>query len=121
MNKPNICYSYFASPIEGQLYEVNTEDGIGITFDCGVVVLLAGGETLVHKTFHTSGKGYDDEVGTFVRHSRQHALDFCAKVNARGWIDLAHWEPLPERDSLEERWAGYAREDAVERAGYFVR
>lgn len=102
---------YVASVLEGQLYQINTEDGRGITFDCLVTVDVQG-TTYVHKTFYASGKGTDSEVGDYVRQSRSEAQAFADKVNARGRIDLAYWELLVDHsDSLEERWAGYAAEE----------
>jgi len=119
--------SYNAGILESDLYECNTEDGVGITFDCRVVadVNIDGKvKTYVHKTFFAAGAGTCREEGSgaeipCVRRSRDAALEFAAKVNARGEIDLTHWEELDESGpSLEERLAASSAEENAERHGY---
>lgn len=111
-------YSYTASVVEGLLYEIDVEDGVAVTFDCLVEVLLPGNVRMIHKTFYASGRGKDERGCTYLAYSRSEAQRFADRVNARGYIDLRYWEPAPEpTDTLEERLEGYAREEQIERNG----
>ena len=115
-------YNYNASVLESDLYECPTEDGIGITFDCQVVADVSVGgtvKTYIHKTFLALGAGADDDGVPHVLRSRDEALEFAAKVNAKGVIDLAHWDEFDANagPSLEERFSTYAQQEDAERHG----
>jgi hypothetical protein len=116
-------YNYNAQPLEGDLYECPTEDGIGITFDCLVTADVSHGgklTTYTHKTFLARGAGtYRDEHGQetpCIKQSRAEAQAFADAVNAVGVIDLDEWEETSGPDStLEERLAVYAAQEQAER------
>lgn len=109
--------------VEGNLYEVNLEDGIGLTFDTVVRIRLSNGDTYQHRSFYASGKGTctDPETGrkeNTICRSRELAQVFAARIEAKGEVDLDLWDKVPQPESLESRLDGYAMEEAMERAGY---
>jgi hypothetical protein len=114
-------HNYFAYAVEGPLYSFAAEDGEAFSFDTGVEVLVSDGmrpRRYIHKKFYASGKCEDPEGLMHVAPSRAIANAFASKVNAADYIDLDYWEPVPPEDeSLEERLAGYAREEEIERNG----
>ena len=105
---------------EGGLYEVRGEDCSHFVFDSFIVATLADGRQLVSKTLCVRGAIQDDEEGFFYpnRNYKAQVSAFIERVQRRGVIDSDLWSEMPQEDSLEERWAGYAQEEEMERRGW---
>ncbi len=112
------------SPAEGQLRSVWGEDGELIVFDTQAIAVLddghgGAGAEYVHATFLVPGAVQGPDGMLPNRNYRDRAEAFCQRVEARGFIDLAHWVPV-RRSSYEEREGYNLKCEADERrwAGY---
>ena len=111
-----------ASRSEGPLYTVQGEDQDLYVFDSTVSVLASNGKVYVHKTFTVKGfnpAGQDDEGEWYCNtpnfNYKNEVQAFIARIEARGVINLAHWEELVT-ESFAEREAYNRRCEADERA-----
>ena len=91
-----------ASVLEGNLYEVITEDARVASFHSDVLAVAADGRKFLHVAFLSKGDVNDEEGYRHAVDSREDAQAFAYKVADRGFIDTALWEeyvvaPLEER------------------------
>lgn len=107
---------------EGPLYTVQGEDEPLTVFDSTVTVMAADGKVYIHKTFTV--KGYvaagQDEDGEWHhnapnRNYKAQVQAFISRIEARGVIDLQHWDEFHE-ETPEQREAYNLKVEADERA-----
>ena len=120
--RPQMMTIVNASRSEGPLYTVQGEDQNLYVFDSTVSVLASNGKVYIHKTFTVKGYHPAQEVGdgdwayaTPNFNYKTEVQAFIAKIEARGTIDLNHWEELVT-ESFAEREAYNRRCEADERA-----
>jgi hypothetical protein len=103
--------------VQGNLYEISTEDGIAHVFDTEIAAFL-GKDVWVLRNFVVKGYGVDEEVGCFPnRNYRNQAQVIVDRILARGVIDTTHWVKV-STPSLEEREAYNLRREREEAAGW---
>lgn len=90
---------------ETAAYAITTEDGLASTWDyyvCLTTPTSRDCREMIHfKRFH--------------RGNRLGAEELAATIRAAGTIDPQYWVEAEERDTLEERFAQYAEEEAWDR------
>jgi hypothetical protein len=104
---------------QGGLYEVRGEDCSHFVFDSHIVATLADGRQLVSLTLFVSGEVKCEDG--FSRPNYNYKNEVAAlleRVQRRGVIESDLWSEMPQEESLEERWAGYAEEEEMERRGW---
>lgn len=124
MSKGNTIRVRYVNRSEGPLYTARGEDGDLAVFDCAVTVLAVDGKVYRHKVFNVPGAieqidGDGFKMGFKIPNFRykEQVQRFIAKVEARGIIDLRHWEEVRE-ESQGEREAYNLRCEQEERMGF---
>jgi hypothetical protein len=103
------------SATEGPLYAVHFEDSVGTCYDWSFEARGADGKRYVLRTYRVEGCYRDEEEGFLCpnRRARDEALRFAACVEARGSIDPALWDEVPDRDALRELKKSWSAEEAA--------
>jgi hypothetical protein len=102
---------------EGSLYGVSGECGPLNCFCCGVVARAAG-KWYRHSTFVVMGHEMTEDGWNVPNwNAKNEAEAFARKVEARGEIALAHWEPVQDPPSLEAVLADEYVREQCERMG----
>lgn len=118
INKPDVQFNIQ----EGNLFEVNTEDGVGHYPLSFVVVTVPkeGQESVSYLYpcgFLASMENFEDEY--LLVDSRSKCNDFIDKVKAVGSINPEKWEIYqPEPRDLEAKWRQDFEEEQLERRHY---
>src|ERR1700752_4002647 len=103
------------SAVEGPLYAVQFEDSVGHCYDWSFEARGVDGKRYVLRTHRVEGCYRDEEEGVLCpnRRAREEALRFAAIVEARGSIDPARWDEVPDRDALRELTTSWGAEEAA--------
>jgi hypothetical protein len=101
------------SAVEGPLYAVEFEDSVGTCYDWSFEARGADGKRYVLRSYRVEGCVRNEEGFLSPNYSaRSQAARFVERVEARGSIDPALWEEVPERDSLRELMESWGAEEA---------
>jgi hypothetical protein len=101
------------TPIEGPLYAVQLEDSIGHCYDWSFEARGVDGKRYVLRDHHVEGTVRGEEGCLCPNYqARSQALHFADRVEARGSIDPALWDVVPDHDALRELREAWGAEEA---------
>jgi len=101
------------SAVEGPLYAVQFEDSVGYCYDWSFEVRGTDGKRYVLRGHRIEGAVRCDEGFFCPNHqARGQAERFAQRVEARGSINLALWDEVPDRDTLRELMDSWGAEEA---------
>lgn len=84
----------FVELLDGDLYEVNGEDGNLIVSDTYFVAVTRDGRRFLHRSHRVRGFCVSEDGNVPNYNFRARAEPFAARVEARGSIDLSYWREL---------------------------
>ena len=99
--------------IEGPLYAVQFEDSIGYCYDWSFEARGADGKRYALRDYRVEGTVRDEEGYLCPNYqAKDQAYRFVDRVEARGSIDPALWDEVPERDALRELMESWGAEES---------
>lgn len=100
--------------VEGPLYAVHFEDSIGHCYDWSFKAHAVDGKRYVLRDHRVEGCVRSDEGFLCPNYqAKDQAACFALRVEARGSIDPALWDEVPDRDALRELKEAWGAEEAA--------
>ena len=101
------------SAVEGPLYAVHFEDSVGTCYDWSFEARGVDGKRYVLRGYRVEGAVRGEEGCLCPNYqAKGQALRFVERVEARGSIDPALWDEMPDRDALRELRESWGAEEA---------